>query len=176
MVNRRGCLDSSRLALHACEVQMLVEDLTCQMLREHIRRVIVACNLEELKISGSDPVMYPQLARGQVAHRRTLPMPVRLQIPIAADESVKTFSAEVHPKSAARLRKPRPSVEPFTIPVSSASAELNVTTRWVELQCLTMWLPRKAHPPEVISRVVPQPAKSVSTYTDSVLSSCHKYL
>ena len=47
---------------------MLIEDLTCQMLREHIRRVVFACNLEQLKISGTDPVLYPQLARGQVAH------------------------------------------------------------------------------------------------------------
>ena len=65
-----------------------------------------------------------------------LPVPALLHIPIAAEESACILRSVSRPRSAERLFKPRASVAPFTIPVSSASPELSVSTFCVEDQCL----------------------------------------
>merc|ERR1712122_205550 len=65
---------------------------------------------------------------------------------------------------------------PLTMPPSSASPELRVMIFCVEAQCLTRWVPRRMHPPDVLLRVRVQPAKSVSTHTRRGAVGCHAYL
>ena len=92
-----------------------------------------------------------------------LPRPWRVQMPIAAEESVQTRSGRSCPRSAIRLWNPRPIPDPRITPHSSASPLLSVTPGWVLLQDLTRCLPIITHPPEVLLRVRAHPAQSVST-------------
>eukprot|EP00974_Lingulodinium_polyedra_P027451 2653551-Lingulodinium_polyedra.AAC.1 len=62
------------------------------------------------------------------ARCRTLPIPVRRQMPMAALLSAPTSSCKDSPRSAARLISPRPSAAPLTMPANSASPELRAMT------------------------------------------------
>ena len=107
-----------------------------------------------------------------VARWRTLPIPVRLQMPMAALKSVLICTTIFAPKSSAKLCSPKASLAPFTMPCSSASPEDNARVFWVVAQCLTRCEPYKRHPPEVLLRVSRQPAKSVSTKAVMAPSHC----
>ena len=79
-------------------------------------------------VQGKDP-----LARNRsctqswlAARWRTLPIPLREQMPCAAVESAWRRNGMPRATSRATLRKSRPSLAPLTTPASSASPELRV--------------------------------------------------
>ena len=160
VINRRCCIRSASHPDKARERDMFVERFPRQVLGQHVCGVVRSGHLEELEILGPDTVLDPKLPGCKVTDLADARSFAYTDCCRTVGE---TFSSVVHPKSVARLRSPRPSAEPFTMPASSASAELNVKTRCVDDQCLTRWQPLKAQPPEVLLRVLAQPAKSVST-------------
>ena len=83
-------------------------------------------------------VTVPSLIRSWIqswptARCRTRPIPLRLQMPMAAAESIRRERPARIPRSVAMAWVPRPSLAPCTAPPSSASAEESVRTFWVRL-------------------------------------------
>ena len=61
---RRLC--SARFKMQSEMGKVALQSLLVEVFRHHVGRVILSCDLKQLKIFGSDLVLYPKISHGQV--------------------------------------------------------------------------------------------------------------